>query len=167
MITLLPVGTRYIASPQSIPSPQPIRLPRHRRLERPNYRGKTTIVVKVLTCLTMFRRFEATEIGINGVIGFGGRDVSRPYRYHQMYVVGHHYVIIDFSIGIMNRYGFQSLQYYLSKFAEKHFPISDPAEHMPLFMTTNRDEIYSVIVVMPLRSESVSVSHFGLFSEGY
>lgn len=38
---------------------------------------------------------------------------------------------------------------------------------MPLFMATNRDKIYSVIVVMPLRSESVPVSHFGLFSEGY
>lgn len=97
----------------------------------------------------------------------GGRDVSRPYGYHQMYVVGHHYVIIYFRIGIMDRYGFQRLRYYLSEPTEMHFTINDPAEHMPFFMTTNRDEIYSVIVVMPLRSESVSVSHFGLFSEGY
>ena len=48
-----------------------------------------------------------------------------------------------------------------------HFTITNPAEHMPLFMTANRDEIDSVIVVMPLRSESVPVGHIGLFSEGY
>ncbi|MCX4293938.1 MAG: hypothetical protein OSJ56_07780 [Prevotella sp.] len=115
MITLLPVGARYIASAL------PIRLSRHRRLERPYYRSKIAVVVKVLTGLTMFRRFEATEIGIegfNGVIGLGGRDVSRPYRYHQMYVVGHHYVIVHFRMGMMKRYGFQRLRYYLSEFAE-------------------------------------------------
>lgn len=84
-----------------------------------------------------------------------------------MYVVGHHYVIVHFRIGIMNRYGFQRLRHYLSEFTEKHFLISDVAEHMPPFMATNRDKIDSVIVVMPLRSESVPVGHFGLFSEGY
>ena len=74
-------------------------------------------------------------------------------------MIGHDDVIPYFGVGMYIVYGINTLVYYLSNHTWRKAGIIDSSENMAFFVRTYCDEIYALIIVVPLGSELMSVSH--------
>ena len=78
-------------------------------------------------------------------------------------MIGHDDVIPYFGVGMYIVYGINTLVYYLSNHTWRKAGIIDSSENMAFFVRTYCDEIYTPIIVVPLGSELMSVTHKNLF----